>query len=485
MTETSDEPTDEAAIDDEPTDEAAIDDEPTDEAAIDDEPTDEAAIDDEPTDEAAIDDEPTDEAAVGGTTQEETALDDTTTDGGVVTEEEMARPLGVPRWISGVAPIVLLVLVLIVFALTSPLAGVESGQPLPDLTVTHTTLPNEETVVLHVTNNGPDTVTISQVLVDDAYWNFQIRGAGGDRTLGPMESAEIVLPYHWTPGWDLEVALVLSAGATVHTSIVAPSMSPGFSLGLLVTLAVIGLFVGIIPVVLGMLWFPYIRTMSDRWLHAVLLFASGVLAFLAFDAGFEAFELAERVPGAFEGNLLVVFGIIGALVLVQSISAWREGRVEAGDSRASSGLWVAYLVAVGIGLHNLAEGLAIGSSFALGRVSLGAFLVIGFMLHNVTEGPAVVAPVARDTRPAWWHFAALGLIAGAPVILGGWIGSLAFSPTVGAFFLAIGIGAILQVVWEIARMVREAGGRVGSATNLLAFCIGLGIMYVTDLFVAL
>jgi ZIP family zinc transporter len=410
---------------------------------------------------------------------------DTTTDGGVTADEEITQPLGLPRWVSALLPIVLLVLVLGVFAFTSPLAGVQSGEPLPDVTITHTTLPSDETVVLHVTNNGPESVTISQVLVDEAYWDFRVEGAGGDQTLAPMESAQIVIPYHWNPGWDLGVALVLSDGATFHNTIVAPSQSPGFSLGLLGTLAVIGLFVGVIPVALGMLWFPYIKTMSDRWLHAVLLFAAGVLGFLAFDAGFEAFELAERVPGAYEGNLLIVFGIFGALLLVQAISAWREGRVAAGDSRASSGLWIAYLVAIGIGLHNLAEGLAIGSSFALGRVSLGAFLVIGFMLHNVTEGPAVVAPVARGERPALKHFAALGVIAGAPVILGGWIGSLAYSPTIGAFFLAIGVGAILQVDWEIARMVRDAGGRVASATNLLAFLLGLGVMYVTDLFVVL
>ena len=408
-----------------------------------------------------------------------------TTDGGVPAENEITQPLGLPRWVSALLPIVLLVLVLGVFAFTSPLAGVQSGEPLPDVTVTHTTLPSDETVVLHVTNNGPESVTISQVLVDEAYWDFRVEGAGGDRTLAPMESAQIEIPYHWNPGWDLEVALVLSDGATFHNTIVAPSQSPGFSLSLLGTLAVIGLFVGVIPVALGMLWFPYIKTMSDRWLHAVLVFAAGVLGFLAFDAGFEAFELAERVPGAYEGNLLVVFGIFGALLLVQAISAWREGRVAAGDRRASSGLWVAYLVAIGIGLHNLAEGLAIGSSFALGRVSLGTFLVIGFMLHNVTEGPAVVAPVARGKRPSLKHFAILGIIAGAPVILGGWIGSLAYSPTIGAFFLAIGVGAILQVNWEIARMVRDAGGRVASATNLLAFLLGLSVMYVTDLFVAL
>jgi len=194
---------------------------------------------------------------------------------------------------------------------------------------------------------------------------------------------------------------------------------------------------------------------------------------------------AERIPGAWEGDRLVVAALLGALLSVQAISAWREGRVAAGDERAASGLWVAYLVALGIGLHKLAEGLAIGSSFALGRVSLGAFLVIGFMLHNVTEGPAVVAPVAEGDRPPLRHFLALGLLAGAPVILGGWIGGFAFSPTLGAFFLAIGVGAILQVDWELARMVRAADGRVASTTNLVAFGVGFAIMYATDIFVAI
>ncbi|MDY6817186.1 MAG: metal transporter [Halobacteriales archaeon] len=410
-----------------------------------------------------------------------------TTDGGTVEEpvSDPAQPLGLPQWVTAVLPIVLLALVVGLFVATNPLAGVQSGQPLPDLTISYVEIPNTEIMVVHVVNNGPDPVTVSQVLVDEAYWEFRMEGAGGDRTLAPMQSARIVLPYHTTPGFDYEIALVNADGATFHHTIVAANPTPGFSLNLLWTLALVGLFVGVIPVALGMLWFPYIRSMSDRWLHAVLLFAAGILAFLAVDAGFEALELAEQVPSAFDGTALVVLGILGALLLVQAVSAWREGRVEAGDTRASSGLWVAYLVALGIGLHNLAEGLAIGSSFAIGRVSLGAFLVIGFMIHNVTEGPAVVAPVARDERPAWWHFVLLGVIAGAPVILGGWIGSLAYSPTVGALFLAIGVGAILQVDWEIAGMVRNAGGRVASATNLLAFFIGLVIMYATDLLVGL
>jgi zinc transporter ZupT len=403
-------------------------------------------------------------------------------DGGAVLARE--RPLGLPRWVAAVLPLLLLGLVLVALFLGNPLAGLESGgEPLPDVTVSYASLPNEETVVLHVANNGPRSVTVSQVLVGEAYWDFTVEGSAGDATLAPLETARIVIPYHWTPGWDIETALVLSDGTTVHHTIVAPQVSPGLTGGVLLTLAVVGLFVGVIPVVLGMLWFPFLRSMSDRALHAVLAFSAGVLAFLALDAGIEAVELAERIPGAFDGLALVALGVVGSLLLVQSVGAWRQGRA-AGDARASSGLRVAYLVAVGIGLHNLAEGLAIGSSFALGRVSLGAFLVLGFTLHNVTEGPAVVAPVARGERPALWHFVALGAIAGAPVILGGWIGSLAFSPTLGALFLAVGVGAILQVILELRGLV-DRQGRVGTALNLVTFLVGVVVMYATDLFVAL
>jgi zinc transporter ZupT len=414
----------------------------------------------------------------GGTERDEPAA----SDGGAVVARE--RPLGLPRWVAAVLPVILLVVVLAAFFLANPFAALESGgEPLPDVTVSYASLPNDETIVLHVTNNGPSEVTVSQVLVGEAYWDFSVEGSGGDATLAPLETARIVIPYHWQPGWDVETALILSDGATVHHTIVAPQVSPGLSGSVLLTLAVVGVFVGVIPVVLGMLWFPFLQSMSDRALHAVLAFSAGILVFLAIDAGIEAVELTESIPGAFDGLILVVLGVVGSLLLVQSISAWRRGRAEAGDSRASSGLWVAYLVAVGIGLHNLAEGLAIGSSFALGRVSLGAFLVLGFMLHNVTEGPAVVAPVARGSRPALGHFVALGAIAGAPVILGGWIGSLAFSPTLGALFLAIGVGAILQVVFELRGLVGRQG-RVGTALNLVTFLVGVVVMYMTDLFVA-
>ncbi|MEA5386346.1 hypothetical protein VB779_04030 [Haloarculaceae archaeon H-GB11] len=226
-------------------------------------------------------------------------MTDERTDGG---ETKTAnRPLGLPPVVTGLAPLVLLGILVAAFVALPVFAGVQSGSPLPDVTVSHVTLPNDETIVLHVTNSGANPVIISQVLVNDAYWNFDVVGAQGN-TIAPMGSASIEIPYHWTPGWDLETALVLDDGATFHHTIVAPHPTPGMTGGVLGTLALVGVFVGIVPVLLGMLWYPAMRELGDRWIHATLLFAAGVLAFLAFDAGFEALEIAEDIPGAFEGN---------------------------------------------------------------------------------------------------------------------------------------------------------------------------------------
>lgn len=420
---------------------------------------------------------------------------DRTTDGGATVTRTTAQPFGLPRWVMALLPIVLVALVLVGMFAAAP--AFERGAPQPDLTVSYHTIPDGDTVVLHATNNGAEEVTIAQLFVDGAYWSFDVEktnslpllGSGdGPTTLAPGESAKIVVPYHLSLSPDNEMAflIMLADGETFEYEIAGVQTTSGFGVELLRSLALIGLFVGVIPVAIGMLWFPYIRSLEDRWLFAILAFAAGVLGYLAVASTVEAFELSRRIPGLYAGDVLIVFGIVGTLLVVQSVSDWRKQRL----TGERHGLWIAYLVAFSIGLHNLAEGLAIGSAYALGQMSLAVFLVVGFMLHNVTEGPAVVAPIARDdrtggTRPAIRHFVALGALAGAPVILGGWIGGFTLSPTIGAFFLAVGAGAILQVIWELLQLVRTGGGRAASAMNMSAFLVGAVVMYVTGLFIAL
>lgn len=398
------------------------------------------------------------------------------TDGGVA---QQAQPFGLPRWVSAVAPIVILAVFVGGFVVFSPLAAVESGgEPLPAVSIDYVELPDGETIRLHVTNNGPP-VEITQVHVNEANWQFEAASSGTDAKLGTGESATVEIPYHWMSGYDYEVTLLTGSGATFGHTIVAAQQTPDPTGEVLGTLALVGFLVGIVPVTLGMFWFPFMQTMSRTWLHAVLAFSAGILGFLIFDAGFEAFGVAGDVPTHFAGPLLVVLGIVGALLLVQAVMDWQS---HDGDER--SRLALAYSAALGIGLHNFAEGLAIGGAFALGRASLGAFLVVGFMIHNITEGPVFVAPLADGERPPLWHFGVLGLLAGAPAILGGWIGILTQSPTVIALFLAIGVGALLQVVFDIGDMIKQSGS-LRSAPNLLAFGIGLVVMYATDLLVVL
>jgi zinc transporter ZupT len=381
----------------------------------------------------------------------------------------------------------LVVLVLVLGGVLAAAPALERGAPAPDVTVTHHTIPDDETIVLHVTNSGPETVTIAQVLVDEAYWNFTVdkqpRLPGlptgeGPTTLAAGESARVVIPYHLTvsPGAALETGLVLDDGGTIEHEIAGVQTTPALDGATLGLLAGIGLLVGVVPVAIGMLWYPALRRAGRRWVHATLAFAGGVLAFLAVDTGLEAFQVAERVPGVFEGRALVVVAALAALLGVQAIGSANR----AGPDRR--GLRVAYFVAGAIGLHNLAEGLAIGSSYALGEAALATFLIVGFLLHNVTEGPAIVGPLAETSGPGLGHLAGLALLGGGPVVLGAWLGAAALSPIWATLFLAVGVGAILQVLGELGAMVREQG-RVASATNLAAFVVGLGVMYLTALLV--
>jgi len=241
----------------------------------------------------------------------------------------------------------------------------------------------------------------------------------------------------------------------------------------------LGVYVGVIPVVLGLLWFPTMKKMGRRGLGAILALTVGLLIFLLVDTLLEALEFAAEIPGVFQGVPLAFFAALLTWLGLMAISAHRgQQKTDPVKQR----LYVATLIALGIGLHNLGEGLAIGAAFALGEVALGSFLVIGFTLHNVTEGVGIAAPITRD-QPKLRHFIWLALLAGAPAILGTWIGGFAFSPLLATLFLGIGVGAIWQVIFEVGNLLRRDAEREGlpwiSWLNVGAVLAGIAIMYLT------
>lgn len=382
-----------------------------------------------------------------------------------------------PTWVIILLPLVALVIVIGAFLSINPVS-VFTGEapPIEDLQAQRVTL-NEDGIFINVINNGPDPVTIAQVLVDEAYWNFTIEN--GDQVLDRLETARLHIPYPWVEGEAHEVVILTKTGVTFPVEIPLAMETPTADSNQLFNYALLGFYIGVIPVGLGLLWYPVMRQADRRWMNFFLALTVGLLIFLAVDTILEALEISDQVPGTFQAEPLV---FLVTLLTFLGIVAIGENR-----QRRDSMLFLAYLIALGIGFHNLGEGLAVGAAFALGEVSLGTFLVIGFTLHNITEGIGIAAPIAKQ-RPPLYHFALLALLAGGPAILGTWIGGFAFNPLLAVIFLSIGAGAILQVVYEVTRLILRDSQRDNLPAlawhNVAGLVTGIAIMYFTAYLVA-
>jgi len=326
-----------------------------------------------------------------------------------------------------------------------------------------------------VRNPQRDDLTIALVTVDDAIVPYVL---DGPRTLGRLGTSTIVVPYDWVEDEPLAIGVTSSTGIQTTHELPAAVLTPQPSVDGFLGYGLIGLLVGVIPVALGLLWLPSLRRARPVWLAAFMALTGGLLTFLGVEALGEALELQAALPSAFGGPGLVLLGLAASALGMTFLSArLSKGRVGA------TGLALALLVAIGIGVHNLGEGLAIGTSFATGELQLGAFLVIGFMVHNVTEGLGIAAPATR-AKTALWQLAALALIAGAPAILGAWLGGYAANDVLTPLFFAIAAGAALQVVVEVGRYVaRTAPGGLRSGWVIGGYLAGIAAMWSTGLLV--
>jgi zinc transporter ZupT len=373
-------------------------------------------------------------------------------------------------------PLVLLAVVSVVVGRSGLAEFLRRGiPPVEELTFDRVVL-QPGRITIDLVNGGPDPVTVAQVMVDDAFWDFTIAPSA---TIGRLSRSSVDVRYPWVEHEPHEITVLTSTGITFSHEIAVATETPVVGSRFFAVFALIGLYVGVIPVAIGLLWYPTLRRLQQRWIDFVLALTIGLLVFLGADALMEAAETASQVAGAFQGGLVVVIGALSALLFLQMISRSTVDRNDASGRQA-----VAFLIAVGIGLHNLGEGLAIGAAYALGEAALGTFLIVGFMLHNTTEGLGIVAPIARD-RPKLSTLITLGLVAGVPTIVGAWIGGLAYSPLYATLFLAVGAGAIAQVVVALYRTIsRSTGGVVWGPLTASGVLVGLLVMYGTGLLVA-
>jgi zinc transporter, ZIP family len=384
-----------------------------------------------------------------------------------------------PAWLLGLAPLLLIAGAVAAFAvLGAPGLDDRRGPPVEDLVVERTVL-RPGTIELRVRNDGPDTVRVAQVAVNDAYADF----SGSAQEVGRLRSETFTISYPWVEGEAYEVSLLTSTGATITHSIEAAVETPDNGVGFFGLMALLGIYVGVIPVTLGMLWLPFIRRVRAEWMRALMALTIGLLLFLGIDAAIEGLDQGNAGAQSLGGPILVFLGAATTYLLLAAVESYLRTKQDRARVSGAAGAYLALLVAIGIGLHNLGEGLAIGSAYAVGALALGAFLVVGFAIHNTTEGLAIVAPVARAT-PSLGRLAALGLIAGAPAIVGAWIGAAAFNASLAAFLLGAGAGAIAQVIQQLVPAVRDESGRLLYPASVLAILAGLAILYLTSLLVS-
>jgi len=391
---------------------------------------------------------------------------------------------GLPAWALGLIPLALIAVAIGAFALLGgPGLGDRTGPPVEEVSVERTVLRPGE-IELTLRNDGPDPVEVAQVAVNDAYAPF---AAEGGREIGRLGSTTLRISYPWIEGEAYEISVLTSAGGTIEASIPVATETPEDDLSFYGLMALLGIYVGVIPVSLGMLWLPFLRRLGEGWMGALIAFTVGLLAFLAIDAGLEGLELAAEAPAAFGGATLVLAGGLVAYLVLAGIDAHlseRSRRAKRAGAGATGAAYLALLVAIGIGLHNLGEGLAIGSAYASGALALGAFLVVGFAIHNTTEGLAIVAPLRDGARPGLGRLLGLGLIAGAPAILGAWIAAAAFDPSLAALLFGVGVGAIARVIVQIAPAMRDGSGRYLYPTSVAGMLAGIAALYLTGLLVS-
>ena len=351
-----------------------------------------------------------------------------------------------------------------------PLRSLNNGAPAVEALTVERTILDETGIGLLVRAGGSEAMVIAQVAVDDAFWSFTQDPPG---PIGRGDTVWVQIPYPWVLGEAHLVNMLSNTGTAFEHEIAVAVPTPKATGGQLRIQALVGAIVGLLPVALGLMFYPAMRGVGRGGMNFLLALTVGLLAFLLIDMTNEALELAASAAALFQGSAMVWLAGLASFLLLMAIGRWRG---------TPDGLALAFYIALGIGLHNFGEGLAIGGAFAAGSAGLGTFLVLGFALHNVTEGIGIAAPMLR-VRPPLWTFAALTLLAGGPAVLGMWAGSLAYAPQWSALALAVGAGAILQVMVEVtAYLMRQNSDRqsVLFSPNVLGgFLAGLAFMYAT------
>lgn len=339
-------------------------------------------------------------------------------------------------------------------------------------------------IVATIRNSGAADITLTGVHVNDMTTFGYLTPSN---TIPRLSTATLTIPFDWVEGDPYEIRVVSSSGLFHATTVDVAAETPVPTGKYYAIFALLGLLVGVIPIFLGLTWFPILRNLNERAMSFLLSFTVGLLLFLGVDSFDEALELREKVAGPLQSAMLILIASVGSFLLISAAGNWvarRQATKEPVTPSKGVGAAVAGMIAIGIGIHNFGEGLSIGAAYTTGAVSLGGLLVLGFMIHNTTEGIAIVAPLAKSGSKLR-QLIGLGIVAGVPTILGAWLGGFAYSPMWALISLAIGTGAIFQVVYVILKNQEEGlVDWLSRGPTFAGLMLGFALMYGTGLMVA-
>ncbi len=378
---------------------------------------------------------------------------------------------------SGIIPFAfILLMIAYIFGPGSDLLGL--GVSLPELTIEKVDFVKSE-IRVTVRNTGPLPVYVTMADVND---RIQPAAIEPDKLLERFEIGLVRIPFEWNEGEPYTIGLTTDDGTRFERLIDAafPALQPNLEFAGF--FAIIGTYVGIIPVMIGLLWLPFIKKISKSKYHFFLALTAGLLLFLGIDSIEEAFDVSfKNLSGSFNGFLLIATTVVLSFLGLYYTSEKLTGKAD--SLKISKPVAIGLMIAIGIGLHNFGEGLAIGASVGLGSVAFSTFLIVGFALHNTTEGLAIAAPLSRG-KLMIGKLITLGIIAGSPAIFGAWVGGFVYSPFSSVVFLSIGAGAIFQVIVIVLKWIRDEGDRnLSSASVVSGFAIGMLIMYLTSILI--
>lgn len=406
----------------------------------------------------------------------------------------------------GIIPFAILSVMIILILSFPSLFFIGQIKTLPEISIEKIEFENMK-IIAFVRNTGHSEVTIAQADVND---RIQYAAMEPTNRLDRFENGKVIIPFVWNKGEPYRIGLTTEDGTRFEKKVEFATLTPQQTAAQASYFALIGTYVGVIPVMIGLLWYPFIRKLSVNKYNFFLSFTVGLLVFLGIDALIEGNEIIQRdISSAFHGQMLIIMVTILSLVSLIYISSKlvKSAEIKTSEypvysevskdeiSHVSSmqspkqkliikPVALSMMIAIGIGLHNFGEGLAIGAAALLGEVALSSFLILGFTLHNTTEGLAIVAPMARNKKLAIAKLILMGLMAGVPTIIGSWIGGFLYSPIATIIFLGIGAGAIFQVVYSVGSWMYYNNNKVLASLPIASgFMLGILIMYITGLLV--